>query len=165
MGYEEAIEYLYNARPPFHIVGGAAYKPGLDNIKALLAELGNPEAGMKCVHVAGTNGKGSTSHLIAAALQAAGYKVGLYTSPHLVDYRERVRVNGRMVEKEYVADWVSRWQAVLDRLQPFGITYFRIILVATHVANILFHIRLYLNELIMFLLSYNELCSPLHLQR
>ena len=118
MGYEEAIEYLYNARPPFHIVGGAAYKPGLDNIKALLAELGNPEVGMKCVHVAGTNGKGSTSHLIAAALQAAGYKVGLYTSPHLVDYRERVRVNGRLVEKEYVADWVSRWQAVLDRLQP-----------------------------------------------
>ena len=82
MNYNEAIEYLYNSRPPFHQVGAAAYKPGLENTLRLMAHVGNPHEVLKAVHVAGTNGKGSTSHLIAAALQAAGLRVGLFTSPH-----------------------------------------------------------------------------------
>ena len=92
MNYQEAVDYLYNARPPFHMVGAAAYKPGPENTLRLMAHVGNPHEKLRAIHVAGTNGKGSTSHLIAAVLQAAGYKVGLYTSPHLVSLTERIRV-------------------------------------------------------------------------
>ena len=84
--YKKTIEYLYASQPAFHQVGAAAYKPGLDNTYALMAHLGNPHTQLRAIHIAGTNGKGSTSHLIAAALQAEGYKVGLFTSPHLVDF-------------------------------------------------------------------------------
>jgi len=118
MNYREAIDYLYNARPPFHIVGGDAYKPGLDTTFRLMAHVGNPHERLRAVHVAGTNGKGSTCHLIAAALQASGLRVGLYTSPHLVDLRERIRINGEPIPEEVVADFVTRHQAFLDQLQP-----------------------------------------------
>lgn len=118
MTYAETIQYLYSAMPAFHQVGGAAYKPGPDNILALLGELGNPHTRVRTIHIAGTNGKGSTSHLIAAALQAAGYRTGLYTSPHLVDFRERIRINGRMIPETEVTAWVEQQRTFLDRLQP-----------------------------------------------
>ena len=118
MSYKEAIEYLYNARPPFHLVGAAAYKPGLENTLRLMAHVGNPQEKLRAIHVAGTNGKGSTSHLIAAVLQAAGYKVGLYTSPHLVSLTERIRVNGVPIPESEVAQFVETNRAFLDEAQP-----------------------------------------------
>ena len=102
----------------FHRVGPAAYKPGLDNTWALLELVGNPQIGMKTVHIAGTNGKGSTSHMIAAALQVAGYKTGLYTSPHLRDFRERIRINGIMIPEEEVAAFVNEYHEAWQVIQP-----------------------------------------------
>ena len=112
MTYEEVLKFLYDQLPMFHRIGPAAYKPGLDNTIALMEQTGNPEIGLKCVHVAGTNGKGSTSHLLASVLQEAGYKTGLYTSPHLKDFRERIRVNGEMIDKDMVIEFVlkNRWK-------------------------------------------------------
>ena len=118
MTYQQTIDYLYASQPAFHQVGAAAYKPGLDNTYALMAHLGNPHTQLRAVHIAGTNGKGSTSHLIAAALQAEGYKVGLFTSPHLVDFRERIRINGQMIPQEIVVHWVTQHRAFLDELKP-----------------------------------------------
>ena len=118
MNYSEAVTYLYSSRPPFHIVGAAAYKPGPENTLRLMAHLGNPHERLKAIHVAGTNGKGSTSHLIAAALQAAGYKVGLYTSPHLVSLTERIRINGTPVPEEEVVRFVEENKTFLDETQP-----------------------------------------------
>ena len=118
MTYSEAIQYLYNSAPAFHLVGAAAYKPGLDNTIALMEHLGNPHTKFRSIHVAGTNGKGSTSHLIAAVLQAAGYKVGLYTSPHLVDFRERIRINGQMIPEVNVVRFVEDHRAFLDQIKP-----------------------------------------------
>lgn len=118
MTYSEAIEYLYNARPPFHQVGAAAYKPGLENTLRLMAHVGDPHTQLRAIHVAGTNGKGSTSHLIAAALQAAGYKVGLFTSPHLVSLTERIRINGQPIPEIEVADFIEQNKDFLDTLQP-----------------------------------------------
>jgi len=118
MTYSEAIEYLYSSRPPFHQVGAEAYKPGLENTLRLMAQVGNPHLHLKAIHVAGTNGKGSTSHLIAAALQAAGYKVGLFTSPHLVSLTERIRINGQPIPEDEVAAFVTQHKAFLDEVQP-----------------------------------------------
>ena len=102
----------------FHRVGPAAYKPGLDNTWALLELVGNPQEGLKTVHIAGTNGKGSTSHMIAAALQLAGYKTGLYTSPHLRDFRERIRINGAMISEDAVAEFVNQYHDAWQSIQP-----------------------------------------------
>ena len=102
MNYQETIQYLYNSTPVFEHVGASAYKEGLDNSLALDAYLGMPHRTFKSIHVAGTNGKGSTSHTLAAILQACGYRVGLYTSPHLVDFRERIRINGEPLSESYV---------------------------------------------------------------
>jgi dihydrofolate synthase / folylpolyglutamate synthase len=102
----------------FHRVGPAAYKPGLDNTWALLELVGNPQIGLKTVHIAGTNGKGSTSHMIAAALQVAGYKTGLYTSPHLKDFRERIRINGIMIPEEEVVAFVNEYHEAWQSIQP-----------------------------------------------
>ena len=118
MDYREAVEYLYNSRPPFHLVGAEAYKPGLENTLRLMAHIGNPHEQLRAVHVAGTNGKGSTSHLIAAALQASGMKVGLFTSPHLVDMRERIRINGEPVPEAEVVRFVEENRDFLDHAQP-----------------------------------------------
>ena len=118
MTYSEAISYLYSSRPPFHQVGAEAYKPGLENTLQLMAQVGNPHLHLKAIHVAGTNGKGSTSHLIAAALQAAGYKVGLFTSPHLVSLTERIRINGQPIPEDEVAAFVTQHKAFLDEVQP-----------------------------------------------
>ncbi len=118
MTYQQTIDYLYASQPAFHLVGAAAYKPGLDNTYRLMAHLGDPHKTLRAVHVAGTNGKGSTSHLIAAALQAQGYRVGLFTSPHLVDFRERIRISGEMIPKDIVVQFVEDNRAFLDELRP-----------------------------------------------
>ena len=118
MTYQQTIDYLYTSQPVFHMVGAAAYKPGLDNTYRLMAHLGNPHEQLRAVHVAGTNGKGSTSHLMAAALQAQGYRVGLFTSPHLVDFRERIRISGEMIPEETVVQFVAENRAFLDELRP-----------------------------------------------
>jgi dihydrofolate synthase/folylpolyglutamate synthase len=118
MTYAQTIDYLYASQPAFHLVGASAYKPGLDNTYRLMAHLGNPHERLRAVHVAGTNGKGSTSHLLAAALQAQGYKVGLFTSPHLVDFRERIRISGEMIPQETVVQFVADNRAFLDELRP-----------------------------------------------
>lgn len=118
MTYDETVTYLFNCAPPFQQVGGAAYKEGLSTTIALDNHLGNPHRKFRTIHVAGTNGKGSTSHTLAAILQESGYKVGLYTSPHLIDFRERMRVNGTPASKEYVMDFVERHRAFFEPLQP-----------------------------------------------
>ena len=118
MNYQEAVSYLYSSRPPFHQVGAAAYKPGLDNTLRLMVHVGNPHEQLRAIHVAGTNGKGSTCHLIAACLQAAGLKVGLFTSPHLVSLTERIRINGQPIPEEEVAAFIEQNKAFLDELQP-----------------------------------------------
>ena len=118
MNYQETIEYLYHAAPTFQKVGAAGYKEGLDNTLTLDEHFGHPHQQYKTIHVAGTNGKGSCSHTIAAILQAAGMKVGLYTSPHLVDFRERIKINGQCVSKEYVIDFVEQERAFFEPLHP-----------------------------------------------
>ena len=104
MNYTETVEWMFNRLPMFQQVGASAYKKDLTNTLALADYLGNPEKQLRCIHVAGTNGKGSTSHLLASVLQEAGYKVGLYTSPHLKDYRERIKINGAMIPESFVVD-------------------------------------------------------------
>ncbi|MDE5878311.1 MAG: bifunctional folylpolyglutamate synthase/dihydrofolate synthase [Muribaculaceae bacterium] len=117
--YDEAIQFLYSQLPMFSRVGAAAYKPGLDTTLELDRIFGHPHTKFKSIHIGGTNGKGSTSHTLAAMLQAQGYKVGLYTSPHLVDFRERIRVNGEMIPRSAVTDFVQRWKSVRsDGLHP-----------------------------------------------
>lgn len=108
--YDEALSYLYAQLPMFSRVGAAAYKPGLERVEQLSQFFGNPEKKLKAIHIAGTNGKGSTSHILAAILQSAGFKTALYTSPHLVDFRERMRINGKMIPKEKVVEFVKEWQ-------------------------------------------------------
>lgn len=118
MNYEETINYLYNQLPVYQKIGGSAYKEGLDNSLALDKYFKHPHRKYKTIHVAGTNGKGSTSHLLAAILQQAGYKVGLYTSPHLVDFRERIRINGKMIDKSYILDFVEIHRENFEPIQP-----------------------------------------------
>lgn len=118
MTYDETVTYLFNCAPPFQQVGGAAYKEGLSTTIELDNHLGNPHRKFRTVHVAGTNGKGSTSHTLAAILQESGYKVGLYTSPHLIDFRERMRVNGIPASEEYVIDFVEKHKSFFEPLQP-----------------------------------------------
>lgn len=118
MTYEETLHYLYTSIPVFQNAGPSAYKPGLGTSIALDNHLGNPHKAYKTIHIAGTNGKGSVSHLLAAILQQAGYKVGLYTSPHLIDFRERIRVNGQMIPQDYVVDFVERHRTIFEPLHP-----------------------------------------------
>lgn len=118
MDYQETISYLYNAAPAFTKVGASAYKEGLSNTLALDEHSGHPHREYMTIHVAGTNGKGSCSHTIAAILQAAGLRVGLFTSPHLVTFRERIRVNGEMIPEQYVVDWVASNKAFFEPLSP-----------------------------------------------
>lgn len=109
LNYQSAIEYLYSQLPMFSRVGAAAYKPGLQTSENLDAYFNHPHKKFKSIHIGGTNGKGSTSHLIASILQEQGYKVGLYTSPHLVDFRERMKINGVMIPKKDVIEFVEKW--------------------------------------------------------
>ena len=118
MNYQETTEYLYNSTPVFEKIGAKAYKPGLQTTHALDEHFGHPHRLYKTIHIAGTNGKGSCSHTIAAILQSQGYKVGLYTSPHLVDFRERIRVNGECLPEQYVIDFVEENRAFFEPLHP-----------------------------------------------
>lgn len=118
MTYSQAIEYLYNSAPLFQNIGAGAYKEGLSNTLALDVHFAHPHRSYRTIHVAGTNGKGSTSHTLAAILQRAGYRVGLYTSPHLVDFRERIRVNGAMIPRERVVDFVEHERDFFEPLHP-----------------------------------------------
>ncbi len=112
MDYSKALDYLYSKAPMFQRVGAVAYKAGLERAQELNELFGVPNNSYKCIHVGGTNGKGSVSHSLAAILQSAGYRVGLYTSPHLVDFRERIRVNGELMPKEAVVDFMQRYIGV-----------------------------------------------------
>lgn len=118
MTYTETVEYLFNSTPMFQNVGSAGYKEGLDNTITLDNHFDNPHNKFKTIHIGGTNGKGSCSHTIAAILQSAGYKVGLFTSPHLVDFRERIRINGVMIPEQYVVDFVENEKDFFEPLHP-----------------------------------------------
>jgi dihydrofolate synthase/folylpolyglutamate synthase len=118
MTYQQTIDYLSSTLPMFSRIGMAAYKTDLTNTIHLCNFLNNPQSCFKSVHIAGTNGKGSTSHMLAAILQMAGYKTGLYTSPHLKDFRERIKINGEMVRQEFVVEFVKRIQPTLEKIKP-----------------------------------------------
>lgn len=118
MNYQETIEYLFNSTPVFEKVGAKAYKPGLQTTETLDKHFGHPHHQFKSIHVAGTNGKGSCSHTLAAILQSEGYKVGLFTSPHLVDFRERIRVNGECISEQYIIDFVEKERRFFEPLHP-----------------------------------------------
>ena len=118
MNYQETIEYLFNSTPVFEKVGAKAYKPGLQTTETLDKHFGHPHRQFKSIHVAGTNGKGSCSHTLAAILQSEGYKVGLFTSPHLVDFRERIRVNGECISEQYIIDFVEKERRFFEPLHP-----------------------------------------------
>ena len=118
MNYSETIHYLFNVTPLFQNLGAGAYKPGLRTTETLDEHFEHPHHRFRSIHVAGTNGKGSCSHTIAAILQAAGYKVGLFTSPHLLDFRERIRINGIMIPEQYVIDFVEKEKSFFEPLHP-----------------------------------------------
>ncbi|MFM9841014.1 MAG: bifunctional folylpolyglutamate synthase/dihydrofolate synthase [Cyclobacteriaceae bacterium] len=118
LSYQETVDYLYQNLPIFQRVGAAAYKADLTNTIALCEVLGNPQNKFKSIHIAGTNGKGSSSHMLAAILQTAGYKTGLYTSPHLKEFTERIKINGQEVAHEFVVDFVERIKPEIDRIKP-----------------------------------------------
>ncbi|MFN3908132.1 MAG: bifunctional folylpolyglutamate synthase/dihydrofolate synthase [Flavobacterium sp.] len=115
MNYQETVEWMFQQLPMFQQIGTAAYKKDLHNIQAFASYLGNPEKQIRCIHIAGTNGKGSTSSLIASVLQESGYKVGLYTSPHLKDYRERIRINGDTISEDFVVQFIKNSQEFLNQ--------------------------------------------------
>jgi dihydrofolate synthase/folylpolyglutamate synthase len=108
MNYQETTEWMFNQLPMYQLQGASAYKKDLTNIHLLVNHLGNPHKNLKCIHVAGTNGKGSTSHMLSSILQEAGYKVGLHTSPHLKDFRERIKINGIEISEEFVCDFINK---------------------------------------------------------
>ena len=121
MTYEEATDYLFHKTANYESQGASGYKPGLANMQALDEHFGHPHEHFRCIHVGGTNGKGSVSHSIAALLQVFGYKVGLYTSPHLVDFAERIRVNGQTIPHEYVAEFLEKEKDIIEEV---GATFF-----------------------------------------
>lgn len=116
--YQETLDFLFSQLPQYQKIGGKAYKADLSNIKKICELLGNPQENLKTIHVAGTNGKGSTSHMIASVLQEAGYIVGLYTSPHLKDFRERIRINGKSISKKEVIDFVNSNKEMMEEVTP-----------------------------------------------
>ncbi len=118
MAYEETIDYLYSRLPMFSRIGAAAIKNDLTNTIAICDFLGKPQDKFKTIHIAGTNGKGSTSHMLASIFQEAGYKTGLYTSPHLYDFRERIKVNGEMCTKEFVTTFTNRMKDLIEQIEP-----------------------------------------------
>lgn len=118
MNYSQTVEYLYSRLPMFTRIGAVAFKKDLHNTIAFCSALNNPQNQYKTIHIGGTNGKGSTSHMLAAILQKAGYKTGLYTSPHLKDFRERIRINGKMVSKSFVTNFVKQQQLLIEEIEP-----------------------------------------------
>lgn len=118
MNYQDTLDYIYQKLPMFSRMGSAAFKKDLTNIRALCEHLGNPQQQFKSIHIAGTNGKGSVSHMLAAIFQANGYKTGLYTSPHLYDFRERIRIDGEMVAESYVTSFVEELKPLIEEMEP-----------------------------------------------
>lgn len=118
MNYLETVNYLFNIAPVFEHIGASAYKEGLDNTYLLDEHFGHPHRKFKSIHIAGTNGKGSCSHTLAAILQNDGYKVGLYTSPHIMDFRERIKINGECISKEYVIEFVNQEKKLFEKIHP-----------------------------------------------
>lgn len=118
MNYEQTLDYLFSRLPMFSRIGAAAYKADLTNTITLCNAIGNPQHQFKSIHIAGTNGKGSTSHMLAAIFQTAGYKTGLYTSPHLKDFRERIKINGQLVSEEFVIDFTEKIKPLAEEIQP-----------------------------------------------
>lgn len=118
MNYTETLDYMFRLLPMYHRIGAAAYKADLNNTLALCKHLGNPETKFKSIHIAGTNGKGSSSHMTAAILQTAGYKTGLYTSPHLKDFRERIKINGQEIPENFVIDFIANNKEFIETIQP-----------------------------------------------
>jgi dihydrofolate synthase/folylpolyglutamate synthase len=115
MNYQETITWMFNQLPMYQLQGASAYKKDLTNTHLLVNHLNNPQKNLKCIHVAGTNGKGSTSHMLASILQEAGYKVGLYTSPHLKDFRERIKINGTMIPENFVCDFINKNKSFFEK--------------------------------------------------
>jgi dihydrofolate synthase/folylpolyglutamate synthase len=118
MTYKQTLDFLFSQLPAYHRIGKAAYKNNLDNSNALDSYFGHPHSRFRTIHIAGTNGKGSVSHMIASILQEAGYKVGLYTSPHLKDFRERIRINGKMIPRKEVTEFVLKHRGIIESLKP-----------------------------------------------
>ncbi len=118
MTYRQTLEYLYNQLPAFQRIGAPAYKADLSNTYALCELAGNPQRQLRTVHIAGTNGKGSVSHYLASVFAEAGYKTGLYTSPHLKDFRERIKINGKEISRQYVVRFVEKYKADFERIRP-----------------------------------------------
>src|SRR5882724_1183371 len=116
--YQQTLDYIFTRLPMYSRIGAAAYRNDLTNTIALCNALDNPQQHFKSIHIAGTNGKGSTSHMLAAILQSAGYKTGLYTSPHLKDFRERIKLDGVMVPEQFVIDFIRRIEPQVDLLDP-----------------------------------------------
>lgn len=114
MNYQETTEWMFNQLPMYQLQGASAYKEDLTNIRMLAAHLDNPQNELKSIHVAGTNGKGSTSHMLSSVLQEAGYKVGLYTSPHLKDFRERIKIDGKEISKEFVIEFIAKHKSFFE---------------------------------------------------
>ncbi len=118
MNYAETINYLFSRLPMYSRIGAAAFKNDLTNTITLCNQLNNPQKKFKSIHIAGTNGKGSVSHMLAAVLQTAGYKTGLYTSPHLKDFRERIKIDGKEVSEEFVIDFTEKIKPLIEEIQP-----------------------------------------------
>src|SRR5690554_5228791 len=114
MTYKQTVEWMFAQLPVYQFQGASAYKANLDNILLFTEHLHNPEKKLKFIHVAGTNGKGSTSHMLASILQEAGYNVGLYTSPHLKDFRERIKINGQEIPKDFVVEFINTHKPFLE---------------------------------------------------
>jgi dihydrofolate synthase / folylpolyglutamate synthase len=118
MNYKETLDYMMSQLPMYHRIGAAAFKKDLGNTIALCTHLGNPHQKFRSIHIGGTNGKGSTSHILAAILQSAGYKVGLYTSPHYKDFRERIKINGNFISQKYVVDFAEKNKSKFEAIEP-----------------------------------------------
>jgi len=118
MTYPEILTYIFQSFPMYHRIGSAAYKEGLENIEQLAAMAGNPEKKLKAIHIAGTNGKGSVAHLLASYFQELGWKTGLFTSPHLIDFRERIKINGDMIPEQKVVDFFAQYQEEITKISP-----------------------------------------------
>ncbi|MFK8038561.1 MAG: folylpolyglutamate synthase/dihydrofolate synthase family protein [Crocinitomicaceae bacterium] len=118
MTYQQVVDWLFGQLANYHQQGSSAYKPGLENISILLDHIGNPQNDLKSIHIAGTNGKGSTAHMIAAMAIENGYRVGLFTSPHIKDFRERIKINGQLISKDFVINFVEKHQTIFEALSP-----------------------------------------------
>src|SRR6187455_1678940 len=118
MNYQQTIEYLFSRLPMYSRIGAAAFKKDLTNTITLCKQLGNPHQKFKSIHIAGTNGKGSVSHMLAAILQTAGYRTGLYTSPHLKDFRERIKMNGDEINKKFIIDFTEKIKPLIEEIEP-----------------------------------------------